>query len=364
MRVARVKNVMRVSIAPALVVVALAGLSACERPPVEAVQQGYRGTAMDVVINPRDDAAIAKENVVPAALPAAPAAGPLASAVYQNIEVLKDLNVAQFTRVMLAMTQWVAPPEQSCNYCHVGNMASDDRYTKRVARRMLQMTRYINTNWKEHVGKTGVTCYTCHRGHVVPQNVWFEQPDKSSGLTAENSGEGHPTKAINLASLPDDPFTEYLLKSNEIRVISTSALPSGDRASTLSAEGTYSLMISMSQGLGVNCTYCHNTRSIASWDASTPERTTAYYGIRMVRALNNDYLVPLTGTFPKHRLGVLGDVAKINCATCHQGVFKPLYGVSMAKDYPELTGGVIASAPAAAPTDGTAPPTASLVAGH
>jgi photosynthetic reaction center cytochrome c subunit len=84
----------------------------------------------------------------------------------------------------------------------------------------------------------------------------------------------------------------------------------------------------------------------------------------MVRALNNDYLVPLTGTFPKHRLGVLGDVAKINCATCHQGVFKPLYGVSMAKDYPELTGGVIASAPAAAPTDGTAPPTASLVAGH
>jgi photosynthetic reaction center cytochrome c subunit len=37
-------------------------------------------------------------------------------------------------------------------------------------------------------------------------------------------------------------------------------------------------------------------------------------------------------------LGVLGDVAKVNCATCHQGVFKPLYGESMAKDYPELTG--------------------------
>jgi photosynthetic reaction center cytochrome c subunit len=34
----------------------------------------------------------------------------------------------------------------------------------------------------------------------------------------------------------------------------------------------------------------------------------------------------------------MGDVAKVNCATCHQGVFKPLYGASMAKDYPELQG--------------------------
>ncbi len=354
--------VMRSRIATLLALTALA-LSACERPPVDAVQQGFRGTGMDVDINPRSDAALAKDNELPVALPAAPTEGPPATAVYQNIQVLKDLNVAQFTRVMLAMTQWVAPPEQSCNYCHVANMASDDRYTKRVARRMLQMTRYINTNWKNHVANTGVTCYTCHRAHVVPQNVWFEQPAKSSGLTAENSGEGHPTKAINLASLPDDPFTQYLLKSNEIRVISETALPSGDRASTLSAESTYALMITISQGLGVNCTYCHNTRSLGAWSSSTPQRTTAYYGIRMVRAINNDYLVPLTSTFPAHRLGVLGDVAKVNCATCHQGLFKPLYGASMAKDYPELTG-VMSSAPAGSPTEGTPPPTASLVAAH
>ena len=57
-------------------------------------------------------------------------------------------------------------------------------------------------------------------------------------------------------------------------------------------------MISMSQALGVNCTYCHNSRSFAVWDASTPKRTTAWYGIRMARDLNNDYLVPLTATFP------------------------------------------------------------------
>jgi len=29
-------------------------------------------------------------------------------------------------------------------------------------------------------------------------------------------------------------------------------------------------------------------------------------------------------------------VAKLNCQTCHQCVYKPYFGQSMAKDYPEL----------------------------
>jgi photosynthetic reaction center cytochrome c subunit len=79
----------------------------------------------------------------------------------------------------------------------------------------------------------------------------------------------------------------------------------------------------------------------------------------MVRDVNNNYLLPLKATFPAHRLGVLGDVAKVNCATCHQGVFKPLYGESMAKDYPELQGPMHTSeVPPAAPA--AAPPTALL----
>jgi photosynthetic reaction center cytochrome c subunit len=56
----------------------------------------------------------------------------------------------------------------------------------------------------------------------------------------------------------------------------------------------------------------------------------------MVRQINANYLEPLTGVFPKERLGPLGDVAKVNCATCHQGLFKPLGGQAMLKDYPEL----------------------------
>jgi len=47
----------------------------------------------------------------------------------------------------------------------------------------------------------------------------------------------------------------------------------------------------------------------------------------------------LTEVFPANRKGVLGDLAKVNCATCHQGVNKPLLGASMLKDYPSLASG-------------------------
>ncbi len=354
----------------------LGALAGCERPPMDVLQGGYRGTAMEQVINPRLDAVKAAQNVVPPSSPPAPADGqPLASSVYQNIQVLKDLNVAQFTRVMVAITQWVAPPDQACNYCHGANMADDGKYTKVVARRMLQMVRHINSDWKNHVAATGVTCYTCHRGNAVPKNVWFTNPGESSesGLIASNAGQNKPEPAVGYASLPYDPFTRYLLNAESIRVNSTEALPSGNHTSIKSAEATYGLMMHMSTSLGVNCTYCHNSRAFAVWDQSTPKRVTAWYGIRMARDLNNAYMVPLTATFPAHRLGVLGDVAKVNCLTCHQGVFKPLYGVSMAKDYPELQG-PMASAAAATPEtpaqgQGTSmpaatPPTAALTTGH
>ena len=337
-------------------------LAGCQRPSTDLVQDGYRGTGMEQVINKPSDVEKESLNQVPASLPAAPADGPLASSIYQNIQVLKDLNIGQFTRVMLAMTQWVAPPDQSCNYCHGANMASDDRYTKVVARRMLQMVRHINSDWKDHVAGTGVTCYTCHRGNAVPKYVWFISPNESStsGLTAGNAGKNRPS--LGLSSLPYDPFTPYLLGARNIRVISTTALPDEDHNTIQHTDTTYALMIHMSESLGVNCTYCHNTRSMGAWDSSTPKRNTAWYGIRLARDLNVNYMKPLTSTFPEHRLGVLGDVAKVNCQTCHQGVFKPLYGVSMAKDYPELQGAMhSAAAPEAAPAEGaTTPPTASL----
>ncbi len=327
-------------------------LGGCEHPPVESLQNGFRGTGMDTMINPRLDAVTASRNQVPAALPAAATEGPLAASVYKNVEVLTDLNIGQFTRVMLAMSQWVAPADQSCNYCHAADMSSDEKYTKVVARRMLQMVRHLNSDWKSHVGATGVTCYTCHRGNAVPQYVWFTSPGegRTNGLAARNDDLYSPQATIGATSLPYDPYTEYLLGNAGIRVIGNEPLRDKVNVSIQHTETTYALMTHMSTSLGVNCTYCHNSRSMAEWNTSTPKRVTAWYGIRMARDLNKDYMTPLKPVFPEHRLGILGDVAKVNCTTCHQGVFKPLYGESMLKDYPELSGTPMNAVPPAAAT--------------
>ncbi|CAM5793855.1 photosynthetic reaction center cytochrome PufC [Rhizobacter fulvus] len=334
------------------VLVAATLLAACERPPIDSVQRGYRGTGMDQVYNPRLIAAAAPANALPADSPMVPPGGPAASTVFKNVKVVGDLGVGEFTRLMVSMTAWVAP-DQGCTYCHKAgeDFSSDALYTKVVARRMLEMTRHINTDWKTHVAETGVTCYTCHRGQPVPSNLWFAPPVDTHAATmlGNRAGQNAPAPSVGVASLPNDPFTPFLDQGNEIRVIGQTALASGNRQSTKQAEYTYGLMMHMSKSLGVNCTYCHNSRSFAEWDTSTPQRATAWYGIRMARDLNTTYLDPLAGVFPANRLGPTGDVPKLNCATCHQGAFKPMYGASMLKTHPELAGVRVAlAAPAAA----------------
>ena len=333
-------------------------LSACgERPPVQSVQLGYRGTGMEVNYNPRLLKIVAERNQIGGIQPAADTSGPLAKDIYQNVQVLNDLSVGEFTRVMLSMTEWVTPAEQkNCTYCHNAENYSDgSKYQYQVARSMLKMTREINSQWTSHVKQTGVTCHTCHRGGPVPAYKWFTDPGSGrenafigtrAGQNSAITGLGMTT--IGHSSLPYDPYTPFLLGDANIRVEGTAALPNGNRSSVKQAEWTYALMVHMSESLGVNCTYCHNTRAWASWSQSRPQRTVAWYGIRMVRQLNNSYLLPLTQTFPAHRKGPEGDVAKINCATCHQGVYKPYFGQSMAKDYPELRGRKTPAAEAAA----------------
>ena len=345
--------------------VAAALLAGCERPPVDTVQRGYRGTGMEQIYNPRLLAAQAPLNAMPADTPMAPADGPRASTIFKNVQVVGDTSVGEFTRLMVSMTAWVAP-EQGCAYCHKAgeDFSSDALYTKVVARRMLQMTRHVNTDWKTHVAETGVTCYTCHRGKNVPDNVWFAPPvdPHAAGMVGSHAGQNSPALSVALASLPYDPFTPFLdtpvVSPNDIRVIGATPLPTGNRKSVKQTEYTYALMMHMSKSLGVNCTYCHNTRSFAQWDASTPQRATAWYGIRMARDLNTSYLDPLAGTFPANRLGPTGDVPKVNCATCHQGAFKPMYGASLLKTHPELAG-VRASVAAPADAASAAPATVS-----
>jgi photosynthetic reaction center cytochrome c subunit len=335
-----------------------------ERPPVIGIQHGFRGTAMDVLYNPRTLSALAAANKLPDPVDKVDPSGTPSglSKDYQNIKVLKSVDSNEFLRDMSAITEWVSP-QQSCNYCHnQDNLADDSLYTKVVARRMIQMVQYINSHWKSHVGATGVTCYTCHRGNPVPSQIWYENPGpaRAGGLAETDVGKNHPAAILvnDESSLPYDPFTPFLLGDANIRVQSTQALPGTDYQSIKQTDWTYSLMIHFSKSLGVNCTYCHDSRSWESWPESMPQRVTAWYGIRMVRALNNDYLAGLHGVFPAARLGKEGDVPKINCATCHQGVYKPLYGASMIGSFPELTEAtdVLAAPPPAAAPAPAAPP--------
>jgi photosynthetic reaction center cytochrome c subunit len=345
--------------------VAALGVSAflvgCEMPPPETVQNGYRGLGMLQNYNKSDLQQSLEANVPPEPIPAAMPSDIKAKDVYKNVQVLGDLSMTEFNRLMVALTNWVAP-EQGCYYCHVSDAGFEDDgiYTKVVSRRMIQMTQDTNASWKDHVAQTGVTCYTCHRGQPVPAQVWTTDPGPGQPSMVAPSGQNVAASTAAYSSLPYDPFTPFLLQDNDIRVIGDTVLPQGNRRSIKQAEWTYALMMHMSDSLGVNCTYCHNSRSFFSWDQSTPQRTTAWYAIRHVREMNNDYVVPLTEVLPASRKGPLGDVYKIYCATCHQGAYKPLYGAPMLKDYPSLAapipeGGLGAAEAEAAPAQ-EAPP--------
>ena len=303
-----------------------------QSPRTETVQHGYRGTGMDLIYHRAELALEQQKNALPDVIDPVEKTGTKSKDIYQNVQVLGDVDAAEFLRVMTSFATWVAPNNGGCSYCHgnEGNFASDALYTKRVARRMLQMTRHTNADWKSHVANVGVTCWTCHRGQPVPSYIWFNNPSTLAEMAV-------PAALAGNSSLPTDPLTPYLQEAKEIRVNATVPLAGTDHQSIKQTEGTYSLMMHMSTALGVNCTYCHNTRAFSNWSQSTPQRVNAWYGIRMVRDMNVNYLESLNGVFPANRLGPHGDVPKVNCTTCHQGAFKPLLGASMIGTYPELT---------------------------
>jgi photosynthetic reaction center cytochrome c subunit len=319
----------------------LLALAGCDR--TDTVQRGHRGTGMLQLYDPGAVASQAELNSVPEPEPKEEpeADAPAIKDVFKNVQVLNDLSVLEFSRLMQAMSTWIAP-EEGCDFCHNPNkLDSDEKYTKIVARRMLQMTRDINTGWKNHVGDTGVTCWTCHRGQAVPSGDWFARPAQSQAANFIGNRHGQNQAGVSTvvnSALPNDPLSEYLVGDDSIRIQGTRPLAGANAHSIKRAESTYGLMLYMSNSLGVNCTYCHNTRALARWDESTPQRATAWHGIRMVRDLNRAYLIPLKPQFPANRLSAEGDGPKVGCETCHKGAFKPLYGAQQLPDYPELAG--------------------------
>ncbi len=310
-------------------------------PPVETEQIGYRGTGMVIHKDAEDEAARRAANVLPEPFEAPDGSGDRAGDVYENVQVLADLPQDKFDHLMLSITEWVSP-EQGCEYCHnVENLASDEVYTKVVSRRMLQMTQAINADWQPHVQETGVTCYTCHRGEPVPADVWYKDlsPKAQPGIVGYRADQNVAAQFAGLTSLPQNSLEDYLLGDAPIRVHSQTALPTGENENgVMEAEHSWALMMHISESLGVNCVACHNSRAFDDWDQSPPQRVSAWHGIQMTRLLNTDYMLGMTSIFPDNRKGPHGDVFKVGCGTCHNGVQKPLYGQSMLADFVDSLG--------------------------
>ncbi len=326
-----------------MLTVAMLFTAGWERPPIDSEQTGFRGTGMVEVSNPRIAAPELERQLaaVPTSTAPPPPGGPTAGDIYQNVQLLGHLSVGEFNHLKQAWTDWIAP-EQGCAYCHnLANMASDEVYTKVVSRRMLEMNWAVNEDWNTHVGDTGVTCYTCHRGQNVPANAWYASDPSEhtgSGMLGWTAGQNRPAEEVGLTSLPWDPFSALISDGDEpIRVVGRTVLPEGQPiGSTQDNERTFALMIHMSSALNVNCTYCHNTRNFGTWNQSPPQRVTAWFGLEMTRLLNVEYILPLSPVLPDHRLGPMGTGQQVNCQTCHVGVPQPLGGLVMTENYPSL----------------------------
>ena len=329
-------------------------------------QAGFRGTGMATIYKAEEyEKALEQIDLIP------PSDAPyeyeegeevvLAGDVYENVQVLGHVSEDNFLRLMTAITEWVSP-EQGCAYCHgeEGNFASDEYYPKVVSRRMIQMTQNINANWQSHVAPAGVNCYTCHRGMNVPQYIWFDEVPEEDSLGGFRDNQNLVGMRSPGTSLPSNIYEKYLMGDDQIRVISQeSNMDTWEGRYVQDTEWSFALMIHMSKSLNVNCAYCHNTRSMSQWEQSPPQRTTSWYGIRMVRDVNQNYLAPLQPVYPDFRKGPMGDAPKANCLTCHQGVYKPLFGEPMIGDWPELAApgpnqpGVVLTEASAAPVDET-----------
>lgn len=267
------------------------------------------------------------ELVLSRRLAAAPAtlAGPpsLARDRYRQVPVLGELDVETFEATMRAMTAWVSP-QAGCTHCHVdGDMASEAKPAKQAARRMLRMVQHLNNDWKPHVGRTGVTCHTCHRGQPLPAQRWAVDP---AGLEV------------------DTPFRAYLQRP----ATSGAGLPPLTPAEQ--ADALYGLMLHYAQALAADCTHCHDTPGATPVAVPAPHKLAlqakAAFGVRLLQDVNADLLASAPDARP---------AAQAHCGTCHQGARQPQGdGAPRAQDHAALW--LLPTEPAAPP------PPASLLA--
>ena len=248
---------------------------------------------------------------------------------------LGDLTVENYDRLLAAMREWTGIPDL------FEDAAS---YQTAVGHTMVSMTQNLNENWGAHVNankEVGVTCYTCHRGQPVPDNIWFRETPTVESMAGWSANQNRVTPVSQFTSLPSDALQKYLVENEQITVHDLESRVDNEIPGDpliQHTERTYSLMNYFSNSLGANCLFCHNSRAFyAASGQVTLQWSTANLGIDMVQELNNQYLIPIAGLLPEERLGpVHQDAPKAACKTCHQGYQQPLQGTNVIADWPEL----------------------------
>ena len=94
-----------------------------------------------------------------------------ADSVFTNVQMLKGMTAGHLINVM--NNGFSKALGVGCDHCHnVENFASDEIPAKQISREMMKMSGQIKDilkNIKEIDNENPmVTCYTCHRGSVVP----------------------------------------------------------------------------------------------------------------------------------------------------------------------------------------------------
>jgi hypothetical protein len=120
----------------------------------------------------------------------------------KNIQVLKGLPESQLFTVMNFIRSSLGV---SCAYCHVNSggdkweWEKDDKPTKVIARKMMQMQFALNQGNKDIFATTGgVTCYTCHRGQTKPAVMpSLPQPPPAGGAAGEAKTETAPLPTVD-----------------------------------------------------------------------------------------------------------------------------------------------------------------------
>ena len=88
-----------------------------------------------------------------------------AGEAYQNVTQYTDIPARDLAAVMRSYSRALGV---GCEHCHVeGDFASDDKVTKVLARRMLEIRLGLQGDFFD--ARNVLTCWTCHRGETTPQ---------------------------------------------------------------------------------------------------------------------------------------------------------------------------------------------------